>query len=246
MRVLLVEPPKTPWEMMGDVVAPPLGLAQLAGCLEEAKIPVEILDANALELGLTGLEEAIAQANPDLIGMTVFTPYVPDVARALRVARRAAPEAAIVLGGPHATFTVEETLETMPEVDIIVRGEGDQIIIDLARALDAGDGLEEVPGISYRRDGSIVENPAPPRPHAATVACLSPDAHGPLPLCIAGRPLCHRRSQSRLSLPVQFLLRVAVLARRLAPVRPGGRRRTSRHPGEPVRAQEYLVRRRLL
>jgi anaerobic magnesium-protoporphyrin IX monomethyl ester cyclase len=162
MRVLLVEPPKTPWEMMGDVVAPPLGLAQLAGCLEEAKIPVEILDANALELGLTGLEEAIAQANPDLIGMTVFTPYVPDVARALRVARRAAPEAAIVLGGPHATFTVEETLETMPEVDIIVRGEGDQIIIDLARALDAGDGLEEVPGISYRRDGSIVENPAPP------------------------------------------------------------------------------------
>ena len=62
MRVLLVEPPKTPWEMMGDVVAPPLGLAQLAGCLEEAKIPVEILDANALELGLAGLEEAISRA----------------------------------------------------------------------------------------------------------------------------------------------------------------------------------------
>jgi len=162
MRVLLVEPPKTPWEMMGDVVAPPLGLAQLAGCLEEARIPVDILDANALELGLTGLEEAIAQASPDLIGITVFTPYVPDVARALRVARRAAPEAAIVLGGPHVTFTVEETLETMPEADIIVRGEGDQIIVDLARALDAGDGLDEVPGISYRRDGRIVENPAAP------------------------------------------------------------------------------------
>ena len=162
MRVLLVEPPKTPWEMMGDVVAPPLGLAQLAGCLEEAKIPVDILDANALELGLTGLEEAITQASPDLIGITVFTPYVPDVARALRVARQAAPEAAIVLGGPHVTFTVEETLETMPEADIIVRGEGDQIIVDLARALDAGDGLDDVPGISYRRDGEIVENPAPP------------------------------------------------------------------------------------
>ena len=219
MRVLLVEPPKTPWEMMGDVVAPPLGLAQLAGCLEEAEIPVEILDANALELGLTGLEEAITQANADLIGITVFTPWVPDVARALRVARRAAPEAAIVLGGPHVTFTVEETLETMPEADIIVRGEGDQIIVDLARALDAGDGLEEVPGISYRRNGGIVENPAPPPLDLtqAALACLSPDAHGSLPLCVAGRPLCHGRSQSRLSLPVQLLLRVAVLARRLAP-----------------------------
>ena len=162
MRVLLVEPPKTPWEMMGDVVAPPLGLAQLAGCLEEAGIPVEILDANALELDLAGLEEAIARANADLIGMTVFTPYVPDVDRAVRAARRAAPGATIALGGPHATFTVEETFETMPGADIIVRGEGDQIIVDLARALDAGVGLEKVPGISYRQNGGIVENPAPP------------------------------------------------------------------------------------
>ncbi len=162
MRVLLVEPPKTPWEMMGDVVAPPLGLAQLAGCLEEARIPVDILDANALELDLAGLEEAIARANADLIGVTVFTPYVPDVERAVRAARRAAPEATIVLGGPHVTFTVAETLETMPGADIIVRGEGDQIIVDLARALDAGEGLDDVPGISYRKDGGIVENPSPP------------------------------------------------------------------------------------
>ena len=122
MRVLLVEPPKIPWEMMGDVVAPPLGLAQLAGCLEKAGVPVDILDANALELGWAGTERAIAQASPDLVGITAFTPYVPEVARAARVARQAAPQATIVLGGPHATFTVAETFETMPEADIIVRG----------------------------------------------------------------------------------------------------------------------------
>ncbi len=162
MRVLLLEPPKTPWEMMGDVVAPPLGLAQLAGCLEAAQIPVEILDANALELGWAGTEEAIAQAGPDLIGITVFTPYVPDVAQAVSVARQAAPQATIVLGGPHATFTVEETFETMPGTDVIVRGEGDQILVELARALETGAGLEGVPGISYRRDGEIVENASPP------------------------------------------------------------------------------------
>lgn len=162
MRVLLVEPPKTPWLMMGDVVAPPLGLAQLAGCLEQAEIPVEILDANAQELDLNGLETAIAQAAPDLIGMTVFTPYVPEVARAVTVARQAAPQAAIVLGGPHVTFTAEETLQTMPEADLVVRGEGDQIIIDLVRAMEAGDSLEAVPGISFRQDGQFVENPVPP------------------------------------------------------------------------------------
>ena len=170
MRVLLVEPPKTPWEMMGDVAALPLGLAQLAACLEKADIPVEILDANALGIGWGGLEAAIAQAHPDLVGITVYTPHVPEVSRAVRVARQAAPQAVIALGGPHVTFTAEETLETMPQVDVVARGEGDQILVDLAlrqaqdtaRALAAGDGLERVPGISFRRDGQIVENPAPP------------------------------------------------------------------------------------
>ncbi len=162
MRVLLVEPPKTPWLMMGDVVAMPLGLAQLAGCLEQANIAVEILDANALELDLEGLGTAIGQSKPDLIGITVFTPWVPDVARAVRVARQAAPNAVIALGGPHVTFTAEETLTTMPEVDVIARGEGDQIIVELARAVEAGEGLDGVPGISFRRDGQIVETPAPP------------------------------------------------------------------------------------
>jgi anaerobic magnesium-protoporphyrin IX monomethyl ester cyclase len=162
MRVLLVEPPKVPWEMMGHVVAPPLGLAQLAGCLEAAEVPVEILDANALDIGWAGLGAAIAQASPDLIGLTVYTPYVPEVKRAVRIARQAAPQAVIALGGPHVTFTAEETLETMPQVDVVARGEGDQIIVDLARAIEAGEGLERVPGISFRRDGQLVETPVAP------------------------------------------------------------------------------------
>jgi anaerobic magnesium-protoporphyrin IX monomethyl ester cyclase len=162
MHVLLVEPPKTPWEMMGDVVAPPLGLAQLAGCLEQAEISVEILDANALEIGWNGLGTAIARANADLIGITVFTPYVPEVSRAVGIARQAVPQATIVLGGPHVTFTAEETLQTMPEVDVVVRGEGDQIIVDLARTLAAGGEWERVPGITYRQDGVFVETPTSP------------------------------------------------------------------------------------
>ena len=162
MRVLLVEPPKIPWEMMGDVAALPLGLAQLAACLEQAEVPVEILDANALGIGWAGMEAAIAEANPDLIGITVYTPHVPEVSRAVRIVRRAVPQAVIVLGGPHVTFTAEETLRTMPQVDVVARGEGDRILVDLARALAASGGLEDVPGISFRRDGQVVETPVPP------------------------------------------------------------------------------------
>jgi radical SAM superfamily enzyme YgiQ (UPF0313 family) len=162
MRVLLLEPPKAPWEMMGDVMIPPLGLAQLAGCLEQAGIPVQLLDANALGIGWKRLPAAIAEAAPDLIGMTVYTPFVPEVSRAVGIARQAAPQAMIALGGPHVTFTVEETLATMPGADLVARGEGDRIIVDLARAVAGGTGLEGVPGISFRRDGHIVETPPPP------------------------------------------------------------------------------------
>jgi len=162
MRVLLLEPPKVPWEMMGDVVIPPLGLAQLAGCLEQAQIPVQVLDANALGIGWKSLPEAIAQVAPDLIGMTVYTPFVPEVSRAVGIAREAAPKTVIALGGPHVTFTVEETLATIPGADVVARGEGDQMIVDLVRAVASGSGLEGVPGISFRRDGQIVENPLPP------------------------------------------------------------------------------------
>jgi anaerobic magnesium-protoporphyrin IX monomethyl ester cyclase len=162
MRVLLIEPPKTPWPMMGEVTAPPLGLAQLAGCLEQANIAVEILDANALKLGWEGLGPAIARAKPELMGITVYTPYVPEVSRAVRIAREAAPEAIIALGGPHVTFTTEETLNTIPQVDVIACGEGDQILVDLARALENGVRLELVPGISFRRNGHIVTTPPPP------------------------------------------------------------------------------------
>ncbi len=162
MRVLLVEPPKVPWEMMGDVAALPLGLAQLGGCLEQAGIAVEILDANALGMGWGELEAAIVRAEPDLIGITVYTPQMPEATRAVGIARQAAPRAVIALGGPHVTFTAEETLRTIPQADVVGRGEGDRIIVDLARALEAGDRLENVPGISFRRDGGFVETEAPP------------------------------------------------------------------------------------
>jgi anaerobic magnesium-protoporphyrin IX monomethyl ester cyclase len=162
MRVLLLEPPKTPWEMMGDVVAPPLGLAQLAACLEQADIPVQILDANALGLGWERLKSAIEQVDPDLIGITVYTPYLPEIVRAVCVAREAAPHALIVLGGPHVTFTAEETLETMPQVDVVARGEGDQILVDLARAVTTGGTWERVPGINFRRNGQVVGTPSAP------------------------------------------------------------------------------------
>ena len=162
MKVLLIEPPKTPWEMMGDVVAPPLGLATLAASLERAGIPVHILDANAEGIGWSGLRGAIAEAAPDVVGVTTLTPYYPHARRACRIAKTACPGVVTVLGGPHVTFLAEETLLSAPEVDLVVRGEGDAILVELVRCLAEDGDLGAVPGLAFHSDGGITQTPAPP------------------------------------------------------------------------------------
>ena len=70
MKVLLIEPPRKTWDIMGRCVSPPLGLAQLAAVLEAEDIEVDIIDCNALELGWLALGETIERSQPDIIGAT--------------------------------------------------------------------------------------------------------------------------------------------------------------------------------
>jgi len=99
VKVLLIEPPKWVWDLMGDCVSPPLGLAQLAAVLEEERIPVELVDCNALELGWRGTAEVIRRAEPTLVGTTVLTPYFPQAIHTARIAKEVDPDIITVLGG---------------------------------------------------------------------------------------------------------------------------------------------------
>ena len=163
MRVLLVEPPKKIWELMGgNCISPPLGLAYLAAALEQEGIEVDILDCNASEIGWLGLEDFIGEARPDVVGASAMTPFFHRALGVARAAKRANPDIVTVLGGPHVTFTAEETLLEHPEVDVVVRGEGERILVDLVRCLKGQGNLATVRGIAFRRDGQVVQTPQPP------------------------------------------------------------------------------------
>ena len=161
MRVLLVEPPKKPWEMMGDFIAPPIGLAQLASVLEAEDVPVEIVDCNASRLGWDDLERVIAERKPSLVGASAMTTFMPTAARVMRIAKGINQDTVTVVGGPHVTFKPEETLDSHPEIDIVGRGEGERVIKELVEALQAGVDLAQVKGIAYRDDGRVVQTPLP-------------------------------------------------------------------------------------
>jgi anaerobic magnesium-protoporphyrin IX monomethyl ester cyclase len=161
MKVLFIEPPKKPWEMMGDFIAPPIGLAQLAGVLEADGVPVEIVDCNASRLTWEDLEGVIADRKPTLVGASAMTTFLPTAARVMQMAKGIDESIITVVGGPHVTFMTEETLDNHPEIDIIGRGEGERVIQELVEALQADDDLAQVQGIAFRQNGGIVQTPLP-------------------------------------------------------------------------------------
>ena len=65
----------------------------------------------------------------------------------------------VVLGGPHVTFLPEEALA---HADYVVRGEGEETVVELLEALERGYGLEHVAGLSYWDGENIRHNPDRP------------------------------------------------------------------------------------
>jgi len=132
---------------------PPVGLALLAAILEKHGYPVKILDSNTPGFTLEAAAEAVRDA--DIVGITAMT---PTIGRALSIAQHIKimkPDTTVILGGPHVTLLPEETLKSSPYIDVIVRGEADETIIELMRAFWDNRTLDHIPGLSYIKGGEV-------------------------------------------------------------------------------------------
>ena len=70
------------------------------------------------------------------------------------------PEVCTVVGGYKATEEVEHLFERCPNIDMIVRGEGEEII----KKIVTGAPYKDIQGLSYRENGRIVHNETHPLP----------------------------------------------------------------------------------
>ena len=153
MKVVLVNPPQ-----LTRYPQPPMGLSLIAAVLEKEGHRVSVLDANALRLKLADIAPYTAGA--DIVGLTAMTPTINAAINIAHQIKLANPDLAIILGGAHGTLLPEETLAAAPQVDIVVRGEGEETIVDLLRALENKQSLDDILGISYRKDGKTISTPA--------------------------------------------------------------------------------------
>ena len=107
---------------------------------------------------LRGLLERI---RPQAIGMSVTTPLRKRNVRVTRFIKTFS-DAPVIWGGYDPTVNTNDCLEYC---DYACVGEGDVGILEIARRLDAGESLDSVPNVSYRRDGRTVSIPKAPLVH---------------------------------------------------------------------------------
>ena len=164
MKIALFEPPKDFWFVMGKYIPPPFGLLCLAAYLEQNKPEVEItvIDCQSEGLDWDGLENRLSGLEPDLVassGMATANAFYG--LRVCQMAKQVNPDIKTVLGGQHYTVLADETLSQYPEVDFIVRGEGEETFAQLVSSVDTGIGFEDILGLSYSGT-RIVHNPDRP------------------------------------------------------------------------------------
>lgn len=141
----------------------PLGIAYIAASLAENAIPVEVLDLFNNPCSSGELRRVIREKMARIIGLSATTENYSNAIRIARLIKDVDPSTVVVLGGPHVTFTAEETLQETA-VDVVVRQEGEFSMVELAQYYLRGRGsLERITGISFRdRAGAIIHNE--PRP----------------------------------------------------------------------------------
>jgi anaerobic magnesium-protoporphyrin IX monomethyl ester cyclase len=166
MKILLVEPPKEIWFVMGEYLPPPYGIIQL-GAYVQRELPdveVEVLDCNAQQIDWVALRKHIVDARPNMVASSsLATCNTYEVARTLQEAKKADPGIFTVTGGIHFSFLSEESLEAYPEIDAIVRGEGEVTFTELIKRRISGQPLGDVAGLTYRGDKGIIKNPDRPQ-----------------------------------------------------------------------------------
>jgi anaerobic magnesium-protoporphyrin IX monomethyl ester cyclase len=164
MRILLINPPhESIGSRMPGEILPPLGLLAIGGPLIDDGHDVRLLDADIDNLpthvivayALNHASEAI------LIGHNGSTSAHPRIVEIVRQLRTAGIRAPVVYGGVYPTYHWREALDDIPGVDVIVRGEGEETVRRLMRALEKSTPLDAIAGLAYRGpDGPTATPPA--------------------------------------------------------------------------------------
>jgi radical SAM superfamily enzyme YgiQ (UPF0313 family) len=135
----------------------------LAAVLEKKGYSVRIVDLTALGLSENAVPQIILKEKPELVGITAMTSTINSAISVARKVKESDSKILVVLGGAHASILPEETLQKNPEIDIIVRGEGEKTFLELVEAIERKvSDLGGILGLTYRIESEVKSNPLRP------------------------------------------------------------------------------------
>jgi len=140
------------------MIRPPMDLAYMAAALERVGIECTIKDYPAEKKGWGDFERDFKRLSPDILVASTVVPTFEEDCRAFKIAKRVNPLTLTIAKGVISEDDGRSELERHAEIDVIVRGEPEFTIAELAQGKDR----RQVAGITYRGRGGIEASPDRP------------------------------------------------------------------------------------
>jgi len=152
--IVFIEPRSPGYHVYSLIKIPRLGLPTMGAILKNEGYDVRIYCEENEGIDFEDVLRA------DAVGISTLTSTAP---RAYTMAKeiKEATGVPVFMGGPHVSFLPDEALNYC---DFVFRGEADETIVSFIKALEAGEGFEKIPGLSYKVEGHGVSNPDAPLP----------------------------------------------------------------------------------
>jgi anaerobic magnesium-protoporphyrin IX monomethyl ester cyclase len=137
-----------------------LGMGYLAAVLQQRGRAVEMIDVRD---DPDRIAAGLSHRQPLIIGFSlIFQFFLPQYRGLAGHLRSVGITSHFTIGGHYPSLCHDEVLRNMPELDSVVRYEGELTLIDLVEKLDAGEDWRDVSGIAYRQADDVVETAARP------------------------------------------------------------------------------------
>jgi len=149
--------PYTTDQRPGVGIFPPTGLEYIARALEGRVDRLSLIDLRH-EPAFQSPQKMARFISRGVAMICVSVNWRTGYRRACEYVSTLPSDRTTVVGGWEATQNVEDIFQRCPNVDVIVRGEGEQTIQEFAD----GRPWDQIPGLSYRKDGRIIHNPNRP------------------------------------------------------------------------------------
>jgi len=142
----------------------PIGLAYLAGYLKAHDYEITIIDFNVTQLNDYEMHDLLKSKSWILIGVSFMTNQFKEAKELIAKINKTVPSIPLVVGGVHVSSIPERSFNELPGIDIVVKGEGEQTLLELADLFSSNmqpssAELLKIDGIFIERSGIILQSP---------------------------------------------------------------------------------------